>query len=146
MIPTLSHNAIVSGVNSRADGFLHPALVLVVDDCEVNGRITSMVMSSLGFDVHWARNGEQAVIACVQKTYAFVLMDCQMPVMDGLDATRAIRESEKNLGLHTTIIGYSACTDGHTQLAAGMDDYLHKPASRAALNAKIILWYPLRAA
>jgi two-component system, sensor histidine kinase len=117
-----------------------PVLVLVVDDCEVNGRITTKLMSALGFDVHRARNGLQAVMACAQRAYTFILMDFQMPVMDGLEATAAIRAAEKHRGTRTPIIGYSSCAHGPTLLAAGMDDYLDKPASPAALRAKINLW------
>lgn len=150
MIPVSSNNGAIISMNIEADSFLYqaffPALVLVVDDCEVNGKITSIVMDALGFDVHRARNGEQAVMACAKRAYAMVFMDWQMPVMDGLEATRAIREQEESSGLHTPIIGYSACADGPTQLAAGMDDYLHKPASSAALSAKALLWCQSRAA
>lgn len=115
--------------------------VLVVDDCKVTSRITSGLLSTMGFNVHVASDGKQGVLACSQTSYSFVLMDYQMPEMDGLEATALIRAAEKHTGVHTPIIGYSACADGRMLVAAGMDDYLPKPATASALTAKIALLF-----
>jgi CheY-like chemotaxis protein/HPt (histidine-containing phosphotransfer) domain-containing protein len=103
--------------------------LLVVDDNETNQYVATEQASQAGFDVDVACNGEEAVAKVKAGHYAAVLMDCQMPIMDGYTATRLIREWEGS-GRRTPIIALTAHAmvgERDKVLAAGMDDYLSKP-------------------
>ena len=76
-----------------------------------------------------ACNGEEGVEKFAERSFDVVLMDVQMPVMDGLTATRIIRHHETGTGKHTPIIAVTAGMDRESCLQAGMDDHLHKPSS-----------------
>ena len=103
--------------------------VLVVEDNEVNQKIARKILERLGCSVTVANNGLEAVDYLIKKSCDVILMDCQMPVMDGLDATRRIREFESP-GSDVPIIAVTAnamAGDREKCLAAGMDDYIAKP-------------------
>lgn len=103
--------------------------VLVVEDNEINQRIARKILERLGCNVTVANNGLEAVDYLIKKSCDVILMDCQMPVMDGLDATRRIREFESP-GSDVPIIAVTAnamAGDREKCLAAGMDDYIAKP-------------------
>jgi CheY-like chemotaxis protein/HPt (histidine-containing phosphotransfer) domain-containing protein len=113
--------------------------VLVVDDDEVNQFVTVERVRRFGYDVVTASNGEQAVAAVGRETLAAVLMDCQMPVLDGYQATRQIRAQEAP-GTRLPIIALTAhatAGDRDKVLAAGMDDYLTKPIRTEALRSAL---------
>jgi len=89
------------------------------------------------WDNRAAGNGEEALGALAQRTFDLVLMDVHMPVMDGFEATIAIREREKFTGLHQPVIAMTALAmkgDRERCLAAGMDGYLSKPIDRQQLD------------
>lgn len=112
------------------------ARVLVVDDNEVNQFVAAEQMSSFGYEVEIASNGQEAVEMVRSGRFAAVLMDCQMPVMDGYEATRAIREMESE-GVHIPIIALTAHAlfgERERVFTAGMDDYLTKPVRVDALR------------
>ncbi|MBB6092498.1 PAS domain S-box-containing protein [Povalibacter uvarum] len=103
--------------------------VLLVEDNAINQRVARRFLERLGCDVHVVGDGQQAVDAYRKDSWAFVLMDMQMPVMDGLEATRRIREIEAD-GARTPIVALTAnAMMGQLErcLEAGMDDYLTKP-------------------
>ena len=122
--------------------------VLVVDDNPVNQRVVCLILEKMGYEVDVADNGAVAV-ACVSRAlYDAVLMDCQMPVMDGFEATREIRRGQKGTARHTLIIavtGAAMMGDDEKCLDAGMDAYLSKPITAERLGRMVESWTELRA-
>jgi CheY-like chemotaxis protein len=101
---------------------------LVVDDEPVNLEVARMLLADVLLEVDTAENGEQACAMAAAEPYAVILMDMQMPVMDGLDATRALRRDARHAG--TPIIAMTAnafAEDKARCIDAGMDDFLVKP-------------------
>jgi CheY-like chemotaxis protein len=115
---------------------------LVVEDNAVNQEMARAMLDMLGFEVTTASNGEEGVRAAAERGLSLILMDCQMPVMDGLAAARAIRAAEP-AGVRVPIValtGNAMPGDREACMAAGMDDYLAKPFSLAALRAMLDKW------
>jgi signal transduction histidine kinase/DNA-binding response OmpR family regulator/HPt (histidine-containing phosphotransfer) domain-containing protein len=122
--------------------------VLLAEDNPVNVEVAKAMLESLGLEARSAPNGEEALRLVRAGDYDAVLMDCQMPVMDGFAATSAIRRDEHEAGrAHTLpIIAITANAlqgDREACLAAGMDDYLSKPFSQQQLAAVIGRWIAL---
>jgi CheY-like chemotaxis protein/PAS domain-containing protein/HPt (histidine-containing phosphotransfer) domain-containing protein len=110
-------------------------LALVVDDIQVHHVLLGSYLSSMGFIVHSANNGQEAVDAAKNNAYSVIFMDCDMPVLDGFEATRKIRKAEK-LGERVPIIAmtsYDRLGDREKCLAAGMDDYVVKNSDHTGL-------------
>ncbi|MFC5511359.1 response regulator [Massilia jejuensis] len=119
--------------------------VLLAEDNPVNVEVAKAMLESLGLQTQVARNGLEALEAVRSKTFEVVLMDCQMPVMDGFAATAAIRQEERDTGrpraLPVIAITANALQgDREACLAAGMDDYLSKPFTQAELAGVIGRW------
>lgn len=114
-------------------------VVLVVDDNLVNQRLVERFLERIGVDVEVAGDGVEAVERASSVAYDAIIMDCQMPRMDGYEATRAIRRSVHNASV--PIIALTAGTLSHDRqrcLEAGMDDYLSKPLSFDELRDKLL--------
>ncbi len=110
--------------------------VLLVEDNAINQRVARRFLERLGCEVHVVSDGAQAVAAYEQQTFGFILMDMQMPIMDGIEATRRIRELEKGAA-RTPIVALTANAMMGTLercLDAGMDDYLTKPLDISRLQ------------
>ena len=119
--------------------------VLLAEDNEVNRTIVVAWLQRLGLSVRHARNGREAVESVGAGDVDLVLMDCQMPEMDGFAATREIRRMEQEGGRHLPIIALTAHAiegDRDSCLAAGMDDYLTKPFKGAQLIEVLSRWLP----
>jgi signal transduction histidine kinase/ActR/RegA family two-component response regulator len=117
--------------------------ILLVEDNPANLRVTQALLETLGCEVRTAINGIQAVTAYREGVFDLVLMDCQMPEMDGYQATGVIRQVEAMLGRFTPIVALTAhAMDGSREecLAAGMNDQLSKPLTLAALTSKLLEW------
>jgi signal transduction histidine kinase/ActR/RegA family two-component response regulator len=117
--------------------------ILLVEDNAANMRVTKALLEILGCTVTPADNGLVAVEEYRNGTFDLVLMDCQMPEMDGYEATRTIRQLETAQGRRTTIVALTAhamAGSREASLAAGMDDQLTKPLTMAALTAKLVEW------
>jgi polar amino acid transport system substrate-binding protein len=122
-------------------------VVLVAEDNPVLQELAMRQLKKLGVVVHTVSNGMQALEAVTNYSYALVLMDCQMPEMNGFDATTAIRKLEAGTGVHTPIIAMTANAmqgDKENCLAVGMDDYLSKPISQQQLQEALNRWLPNR--
>ncbi|SFM64976.1 hybrid sensor histidine kinase/response regulator [Rugamonas rubra] len=121
-----------------------PWRVLVAEDTEMNRQLARILLTRLGCEVDEAGNGELALAALASGNYDLVLMDCMMPVMDGYEATRRLREREAALGLaRLPVIALTASAiEGDRQrcLAAGMDDYLAKPFTGVEFAAMVARW------
>ena len=120
-------------------------MALVVDDNTINLAIATAQLANLGYTCHTAEDGQLALDAMQTHRYDLVLMDCQMPVMDGYEATARIRTLEKGTGRRVPIIAMSAhaMTEARERcLAVGMDDYLTKPFTILALRNILLRWYP----
>jgi two-component system, sensor histidine kinase and response regulator len=141
-----------------------PRRILVAEDNLINQKLAVRMAEKLGYRPDVVGNGQEALAALTKETYAAVLMDCQMPVMDGFEATRLIREREASLisressdhsqrntphpsplTPHIPIIAVTANAiqgDRERCLAAGMDDYLTKPVKMDVLRAMLERWAP----
>lgn len=117
--------------------------VLVVEDTPINQKVVLNQLKLLGYRAECANNGREALEKLDRIPADLVLMDCQMPVLDGYQATRALRAREKNNGRHTIVIALTAhalASDREKCLASGMDDYLSKPVSIDKLGAILEHW------
>jgi signal transduction histidine kinase/DNA-binding response OmpR family regulator len=114
--------------------------ILLVEDNVVNQRVAIGLLERRGHDVALAQDGKEAVAMTAERTFDVVLMDLQMPVMSGLEATAAIREREAQRGGHLRIVAMTAHAmngDRERCLAAGMDGYLSKPVDPRMLFAVV---------
>lgn len=107
----------------------HQLRILVVDDDDLNRRMMKVLLGREGYDVDLASNGLEALDAVKYQRFDIVFMDLQMPVMDGVEASRRIRDWEKG-AFHTFIVALTASylpEEGHILYAAGIDNYIAKP-------------------
>ena len=115
----------------------------MVEDDWVNQLLAKEMLLSMGCTVDLAVDGAEACQAVGRRAYDLVLKDLHMPVMDGLEATRRIREDERGRGARVRIVALTADalqSDRKRCLAAGMDDHITKPVSLTALRAVLARW------
>jgi two-component system sensor histidine kinase/response regulator len=120
------------------------ARILVAEDHPVNQMVAVGLLERLGYRADVVSNGREAVEALNRGRYDLVLMDCQMPEMDGFEATRAIRQSEPP-GRRIPILALTAdATERGREecMGSGMDDYVTKPIDRAHLREALLRWLP----
>jgi len=141
--PQLSGAALNQGL-IRADGSDTPFSILLVEDNVVNQKVAVRMLTRIGCRVTVACNGREGVEMFAAGGHDLVLMDMQMPEMDGLESTQAIREREQDTGApRIPIVGLTANAlqgDRDVCLAAGMDDYLTKPFDAASLRRILQRW------
>ncbi|MHB8628198.1 MAG: response regulator [Aggregatilineales bacterium] len=119
--------------------------ILLVEDNPTNQRVLALQLEKLGYHPQIVDNGQQALVALAVTPYDLVLMDCQMPDMDGFETTRRIRRAENGHARHIPIVALTAnALDGDREqcLAAGMDDYITKPIRLKQLHTVITHWLP----
>lgn len=117
--------------------------ILLADDNPVNSKIACTMLEKAGHKIDVVTDGAAAIEAVLHKAYDLILMDVQMPVMDGLEATRRIRAITKTGAVHLPIVAVTANAmtgDDQQCLDAGMDDYVTKPIDRARLLSKVNQW------
>ena len=121
--------------------------ILVVEDHPINRRLAERLLAGHGHRVVHAANGAQALERLAERAFHLVLMDCQMPVLDGYETTRRWRRREAETGGHVPIVAVTADAmprDRERCLSAGMDDHLAKPISQAGLAGLLARWLPRR--
>lgn len=133
---------------------LFRARILVAEDVEVNREVATMMLSALGCEVQVAIDGARAVELWSAGHYDLILMDCQMPELDGYEATRAIRQQERSATSEAervvsharipiiALTAHAMSGDREACLAAGMDDHLSKPFSKHQLEELLDHWLP----
>jgi len=130
-----------------ADMRLDHARVLVVEDNEINRELAAELLGRIGIRVHMACNGREALERLEQADYDAVLMDCQMPEMDGFEATQRIRQQPRWRDLPVIAMTANAMlADRERALAAGMNDHVAKPVNVAHLYATLARWVRPRGA
>jgi CheY-like chemotaxis protein/HPt (histidine-containing phosphotransfer) domain-containing protein len=123
------------------------AAVLLVEDNPVNQEVNTELLKSLGCEVKLATTGWEAIAAFERTRYDLILMDCQMPELDGIEATKRIRQQEALAGTETrtpivALTAHAFEEDRQRCFAAGMDDYLSKPLTMDQLTATLKRWLP----
>ncbi|SBT12770.1 hybrid sensor histidine kinase/response regulator [Vibrio celticus] len=111
--------------------------VLVVEDSRVNQQVAKMMLKKLGFEVDIADNGEIGVEKFKANEYEMIFMDCQMPILDGFEATKQIRALEEGSSKHIPIVALTANVvqrDKHLCFDVGMDEFLPKPVNQGKLR------------
>jgi len=119
------------------------ARILLAEDNMVNQKIALRLLEKSGLSADLARNGREAVEATQKGRYDLILMDCQMPEMDGFEATMEIRRLEQATSHHTPIVALTAnamAGDRERCLDCGMDDYVSKPFDVKTLQGLITRW------
>jgi two-component system, sensor histidine kinase and response regulator len=119
--------------------------VLIAEDNESNLIVARAHMERTGLNVTAAADGQEALDLLAKEQFDLVLMDCHMPVLDGFEATRQLRERELETGQHVPVVALTANAmqgDRERCLAVGMDDYLAKPYSGEEINAVLQRWLP----
>ena len=119
--------------------------ILVVEDNKINQVVIIRYLQDLGFSCQIVESGEQALLAVEGNNYDLIFMDCQMPGMDGMEATKLIRRREALTGRRATVVAMTAhAMQGYKEkcLAAGMDDYIPKPLDMVMLKSMTDKWLP----
>ncbi|EKT4521213.1 response regulator [Pseudomonas putida] len=146
-LPLASPSAALPSTSTERQTPLQGGRILLVEDNPVNQSVIDAMLRSLGFDVSIASDGAQAVDQVAQQSFAAVLMDCRLPVVDGYEATRRIRLLPDTAQLPIIALTANALQgDRERCLAAGMNDYLSKPFKRTELQQVLQHWLSGRTA
>ena len=121
--------------------------ILVVEDSKLHQHLALMLLRTLGYAVTLTCNGREAVEALERQEFDLVLMDIEMPEMDGIQATVAIRTRERETGKHTPVVALTSTEDPERCRAAGMDSHISKPLTAKVLDetiAQLDIWVQLK--
>jgi len=126
----------VSELSSRNQ----PLRILMAEDNAINQRVGKLILQRAGFSIDLVSDGSEAVAAHQSSPYDVILMDCQMPTMDGFEASRRIRQLEAKQPVIIAVTANALVGERERCLEAGMDDYLSKPFQAEQLVAVVKKW------
>ena len=115
----------------------------MAEDNAINQRVGKLILQRAGFSIDLVSDGSEAVIAHSRKPYDVILMDCQMPIMDGFEASRKIRELDGKQPIIIAVTANALVGERERCLEAGMNDYLSKPFQAEQLVGVIRKWAAL---
>lgn len=139
----LAHDNITADFRNYSATNHFAAKVLVAEDNLTNQKLLKMQLQNLNYEVHVVENGQQAVEEYFENDYDIIIMDCQMPIMDGFCATLIIRQQEELFNRHIPIIALTASAlkeDKEKCIECGMDDYITKPLKIETLHKTLQQW------
>lgn len=124
----------------------HPINILIAEDNAINQKLAKYILNKMGYKPEIVENGHECLNALINKRYDMVLMDVQMPEMDGLEATRFIRQNMEQQPVIIAMTANAMTEDREQCLAAGMNDYLSKPLKLQEIMSALEKWEPAKAA
>lgn len=123
-----------------------PLRILMAEDNPINQRVGKLILQRAGFDIDLVGDGNEALEAHRSNPYDLILMDCQMPTMDGFEASRQIRSLDQPQPIIVAVTANALVGERERCLEAGMDDYLSKPFQAEQLVALVKKWVAARRA
>ena len=117
-----------------------PLRILMAEDNPINQRVGKLILQRAGFHIDLVADGNEALEAHRSKPYDMILMDCQMPMMDGFEASRQIRSLQQRQPVIIAVTANALVGERERCLKAGMDDYLSKPFQAEQLVAVVKKW------
>ncbi len=121
-----------------------PLRILMAEDNPINQRVGKLILQRAGFDIDLVGDGNEALEAHRANPYDLILMDCQMPTMDGFEASRQIRSLDQPQPIIVAVTANALVGERERCLEAGMDDYLSKPFQAEQLVALVKKWVAAR--
>src|SRR4051812_25666185 len=118
--------------------------ILMAEDNQINQRVGKLILQRAGFNIDLVGDGYEALEAHKAKPYDLILMDCQMPTMDGFEASRQIRSLDQHQPVIIAVTANALVGERERCLSAGMDDYLSKPFQAEQLVAVVKKWVTSR--
>jgi CheY-like chemotaxis protein len=141
---TPGNNARSSSDASPGPSFLEPPRILMAEDNMINQRVGKLILQRAGFTIDLAADGMETLEAHRRQPYDLILMDCQMPIMDGFEASREIRSLTLPQPAIVAVTANALVGERERCLNAGMDDYLSKPFQAEQLVAVVVKWITIR--
>ena len=123
---------------------IEPLRILMAEDNPINQRVGKLILQRAGFDIDLVGDGNEALEAHRSNPYDLILMDCQMPTMDGFEASRQIRSLDQPQPVIVAVTANALVGERERCLEAGMDDYLSKPFQAEQLVALVKKWVAIR--
>ena len=139
--PKTSDSNLPADENQRVPASTEPPLrILMAEDNPINQRVGKLILQKAGFNIDLVGDGNEALEAHRSHPYDLILMDCQMPTMDGFEASRIIRGMDRPQPVIIAVTANALVGEREKCLAAGMDDYLSKPFQAEQLISLVKKW------
>ncbi len=134
----------ISAKSAHGPATDQPLRILMAEDNLINQRVGKLILQRAGFNIDLVGDGNEALEAHRSTPYDLILMDCQMPIMDGFEASRQIRSLEQRQPVIIAVTANALVGERERCLGAGMDDYLSKPFQAEQLVAVVKKWVAIR--